>query len=789
MRARTPAILLTAALASPAMAEPVTAERLAFFLENSRAQLAQPRGPVGNFEAALFFAAYTGGAPGPALDAFAQATAASRPQAEAYAELIIDMMERGIVCDGPGPECPPLDAPETLQRLRGLVLAEPTGGLLAGLVSSMRRPADTATLVDLTASHPALEDLAPLVYAATLDFDLVGRAAEQGRASLQLLTAVIALPPRIPAADQVAAYRTLSDRPPAGADVEHRASAAYLLARGLLQADRPEEALAAIGALPADLRAAFWRVATTPPAAPFGMVEIGRIEFLFELGMAYIASGRPREAEDTAARLAALMPADAPFFPAAPDAPAPPPPPEMLAQFSTLAATQRHYAARRAALVREILRPAWTDDDIFTRMVPGAPDDVRPQAGSGPAGWLFLMAYPGPHMTGGYPDYVRGVLASYLREASHPALADYLEGARTAPPFPQAGSETRPDHVVEREFPAGLTPAPPILPGPPPVPGSASAAGPNPPVQVVAHLDEDGDSVTAIYQAPYVDAAGGRNIGGYWLTRSPDGGGTWSDPVYLAFQDAYPYRLIRNSAVPLWDGDTLRLEADAADFAYPPDVGGVIPADQPYRRVLIELDWGAVTADGDGDGLADLVERRLGLDPASPDSDGDGMDDRADMLPLGPAAGTPPHPHAELMQAVMREIIQPSTPPPPGVPPPPIPGETAAQQAARLAAERERRDAILAFAARAWSPLLVYAPPELFAGVDLDRRVLVYDEETLAAIDPAYGEFSPAQLTVLPNRDGTAAYVRWSERWGGRIFMIRRTPDGWDVESLGSYMI
>jgi hypothetical protein len=51
---------------------------------------------------------------------------------------------------------------------------------------------------------------------------------------------------------------------------------------------------------------------------------------------------------------------------------------------------------------------------------------------------------------------------------------------------------------------------------------------------------------------------------------------------------------------------------------------------------VLRVDLSAARLDTDGDGLSDLVERRLGTDPQRRDSDGDGLDDAVDPFPLTP---------------------------------------------------------------------------------------------------------------------------------------------------------
>src|SRR5262249_13548994 len=57
-----------------------------------------------------------------------------------------------------------------------------------------------------------------------------------------------------------------------------------------------------------------------------------------------------------------------------------------------------------------------------------------------------------------------------------------------------------------------------------------------------------------------------------------------------------------------------------------------------------------ITRDSDGDGLSDIEEERLGLDPHNPDTDGDGVKDGEDICPNLPQKGTPADEDSELIQ-------------------------------------------------------------------------------------------------------------------------------------------
>jgi hypothetical protein len=76
------------------------------------------------------------------------------------------------------------------------------------------------------------------------------------------------------------------------------------------------------------------------------------------------------------------------------------------------------------------------------------------------------------------------------------------------------------------------------------------------------------------------------------------------------------------------------------------------PAPAPSFRVRL----GAWRRDGDGDGLSDLLERRLGLDPARADSDGDGLADGVDRAPNAQPRRPADRPEDELLLSALAGI-------------------------------------------------------------------------------------------------------------------------------------
>jgi hypothetical protein len=67
------------------------------------------------------------------------------------------------------------------------------------------------------------------------------------------------------------------------------------------------------------------------------------------------------------------------------------------------------------------------------------------------------------------------------------------------------------------------------------------------------------------------------------------------------------------------------------------------------------VDLTSVSRDSDSDGLADLVEVRMGTDPRRPDSDGDGIDDAHDPVPNA-VSRAPIGEREEVVEALYRQF-------------------------------------------------------------------------------------------------------------------------------------
>jgi len=159
------------------------------------------------------------------------------------------------------------------------------------------------------------------------------------------------------------------------------------------------------------------------------------------------------------------------------------------------------------------------------------------------------------------------------------------------------------------------------------------------PYAVVA-VSPSADRMFAVSVSQDVDPRGEVSSGGYWLHLSFDRGQHWEGPYYLGFVEQYPYVVQTVSRMPAFSGnhaqiEVERREVDESSITFPPTG---LRAKNVETNLVLDVDLDAVRRDSDGDGLTDLLEEKLLLDPRVRDTDADGLDDGDDPLPLTPRA-------------------------------------------------------------------------------------------------------------------------------------------------------
>lgn len=120
---------------------------------------------------------------------------------------------------------------------------------------------------------------------------------------------------------------------------------------------------------------------------------------------------------------------------------------------------------------------------------------------------------------------------------------------------------------------------------------------------------------------------------GYWLALSKDKGASWKK-YYTNITENHNLYFKRNSNISLWkDSNTIQIEATIvrkiSETMHP------IPAEFETIQdsIAVQLDISKITLDSDMDGLTDIVEDKMLLNPKNPDTDGDGIIDGDDKNP------------------------------------------------------------------------------------------------------------------------------------------------------------
>lgn len=141
----------------------------------------------------------------------------------------------------------------------------------------------------------------------------------------------------------------------------------------------------------------------------------------------------------------------------------------------------------------------------------------------------------------------------------------------------------------------------------------------------VTSLKVKGGGCVAVAASQALDPTGEVSEGGYWLFRSTDGR-TWGRGFYLGLRVYRPYHAVERASVLPLDKSMVRLvverkELDEGTISFPPVAMQFKKESGP---LILEAKWSDIARDLDRDGLTDLEEERMQLDPRNADTDGDG---------------------------------------------------------------------------------------------------------------------------------------------------------------------
>ncbi len=393
------------------------------------------------------------------------------------------------------------------------------------------------------------------------------------------------------------------------------------------------------------------------------------------------------------------------------------------------------------------------------------------------ADWLRQQKpYYDTHLTAVFPALAADLPAAAA--AAQPKWAAAITAAQTeATPAPtgvlHVSGAAMPDVLHEKSLSAGIAAWD----------GKAKSAVPKGvklpvPADSVLRYESSGTDAAIVYDSPEYDLAGEIPAYGLWLDLKR--GGSWQKPLYLGIQQYFPFVVASRSGLPMISGDRLTLEVrikeiDPESITFPP-VG------LRYKRetggVYIDAALAEVAADRDGDGLTDIEEARLGLDPAKADSDGDGLPDGVDPLPLT-AYDAKADPRAAAVAKVILEHLA---------------GHDAG--AIVLAPREGHDDNPLAGIAGLTKPS---APRRtLFLGSDIDLfsgiagapfRLVVYSPADIEKLGRDKAPFYPPRITSLfRSLDGSRYFVAWSASWTGGSFVVTCKDLVCTTEDFGNWI-
>jgi hypothetical protein len=294
-------------------------------------------------------------------------------------------------------------------------------------------------------------------------------------------------------------------------------------------------------------------------------------------------------------------------------------------------------------------------------------------------------------------------------------------------------------------------------------------------------VDHLGLRVVVISVSQDLDPTGEVSAGGYWVHLSNDGGHSWQDPLYTGLAERFPYVVRSHSKLPVIAGDTLNVEVDieeldTSSIMYPPVA---LRSRRRARDLYLRIPIAELRRDSDADGITDIVEKHLLLDPHNPDSDGDGIPDGQDSMPNVPRSSGQDPSHGAMAAIIekmfdvrMRPIIE---------------GIDSADGSDPVAGQFSTMR--IGHTLPLEHPIFIEGDAADFATLNPNRLVLVYNKAQIAQLQRMTPDFHAISLSPLVlNNAGDRAYVVWSNGWTGGTFRLVREGARWRVLTLSQWI-
>ena len=267
---------------------------------------------------------------------------------------------------------------------------------------------------------------------------------------------------------------------------------------------------------------------------------------------------------------------------------------------------------------------------------------------------------------------------------------------------------------------------------------------------------------------------------GYWISLSKDAGITWKK-YYTGITENKNYNFKSNSKESLWyDEDHLQIEADIVRMTSP----RIHPMPPEYETIkdnaLVIIDLREIKKDSDGDGLTDIEEYNLFLNPFSKDTDGDGIIDSEDM---NPRFASITNDFVKFYEGIMfgENTIRKGN----------HPNEDFFISFSTIPKTKDKREFYEDFGVLNTTKLLVTDDPNL-------QRISPKDSKIIILTTKEYEEFKKKphsgleQLYYSPlfkcNREENTYLLDTNASYSGESYKVRRTKTGWKVIVYSSWI-
>lgn len=273
-----------------------------------------------------------------------------------------------------------------------------------------------------------------------------------------------------------------------------------------------------------------------------------------------------------------------------------------------------------------------------------------------------------------------------------------------------------------------------------------------------------------LYESKDYDPSGEVPAAGFWLRRSALGDGS-SRSYYLGIKEHSPFELVTSNTPLVRDGElhllVRRAAIDPRQISFPP-VGLQMQHGKQMYDLSARLD--DILRDSDGDGLTDLAEQQLLLDPHNTDSDGDGVPDGEDALPDVASVSHPTQRQMAFATALAFATRQSDL------------AISVLVPGTKVFEQRRLTDE---------ATLFVIADPADMGAILTRHRIVVLPlslDQKLLASHPGFGVFYPMRISLRLLGDGTYAEVVYSFGWTGGTLALHWDGNSWHIGSRGKWV-